>query len=150
MQSFAFSHVSLDKLKHLIRRLNLNWSYNNTANDSTHNYGHQYRKGRSYCLSHFLSWIRLTCWLTEDRDHGDPITGCWNWLKVMLNVICLLGKDPEVGVRVRDTCTAQVVGPVSWRRNGQIRFTCVPQAWSLYIRVFLSAPSHGETGSDYY
>lgn len=23
-------------------------------------------------------------------------------------------------------CTAQVVGPVSWRRNGQVRFTCVP------------------------
>lgn len=35
------------------------------------------------------------CWVTEDRDHGDPITGCLNWLQVMLNVICLLGKEPE-------------------------------------------------------
>lgn len=39
------------------------------------------------------------CWFTGDRDHGDPITGCLNWLQVMLNVM-FAGKDPE-RVRVR-------------------------------------------------
>lgn len=36
------------------------------------------------------------CWFTGDRDHGDPITGCLNWLQVMLNVICLLGRTQSV------------------------------------------------------
>lgn len=48
------------------------------------------------------------CWVTEDRDHGDPITGCLNWLQVMLDVM-FAGE----GARARDTCAAQAVGPVS-------------------------------------
>lgn len=70
------------------------------------------------------------CWFTGDRDHGDPITGCLNWLQVMLNVICLLGRTQSVwGWEIR--VQLRLWDQFHEEEMDRWGLLVSPQAWSL-------------------